>query len=143
MCQTTSGCCGILTFLAIYYRPQTKLRKGNLFTSVCWEFCPQGGGVHPPRQNPPPSRHPPGQTPTLGRHTLWADTIPPGRWILQRMAHILQEFILVFHIYICRSFLIITYMYNLRKLYIIWLKTGIAGFNFNTPWKFFSYLTII
>ena len=34
----------------INYRPQTKLRKGNVFTSVCQEFCPQGeGGVHQPR----------------------------------------------------------------------------------------------
>ena len=28
--------------LIIYYRPQTKLRKGNVFTSVCQEFCPRG-----------------------------------------------------------------------------------------------------
>ena len=35
------------------YRPQTKLRKGNVFTSVCQEFCPQvGGGVHPPGRHP-------------------------------------------------------------------------------------------
>ena len=27
------------------YRPQTKLRKGNVFTSVCQEFCPQEGGL--------------------------------------------------------------------------------------------------
>ena len=27
----------------LYYRPQTKLRQGNVFTSVCQEFCPQGG----------------------------------------------------------------------------------------------------
>ena len=27
-----------------HYRPQTKLRKGNVFTSVCQEFCPQGAG---------------------------------------------------------------------------------------------------
>ena len=32
-----------------FYRPQTKLRKGNVFTRVCQEFCPQGG-VYPPRQ---------------------------------------------------------------------------------------------
>ena len=30
------------------YRPQTKLHKGNVFTSVCQVFCPQRGGVHPP-----------------------------------------------------------------------------------------------
>ena len=23
-----------------YYRPQTMLRKGNVFTTVCQEFCP-------------------------------------------------------------------------------------------------------
>ena len=34
-----------------YYRPETKLWKGNVFTSVCQEFCPQGG-VHPPGQTP-------------------------------------------------------------------------------------------
>ena len=27
----------------VNYHPQTKLRKGNVFTSVCKEFCPQGG----------------------------------------------------------------------------------------------------
>ena len=25
-----------------YYRPQTKLQKGNVFRSMCQEFCPQG-----------------------------------------------------------------------------------------------------
>ena len=58
-----------------YYRPQTNLRKGNVFTSVCLEFCPQRGvytpqadtpWTDPPRQTPPPS---------LGRHhPPWADT---------------------------------------------------------------------
>ena len=42
--------------LHFYYRPQTKLQKGNVFTSVCQEFCPQGEG---------------------GVHHLWADTPPP------------------------------------------------------------------
>ena len=45
-----------------FYGPQSKLRKGNVFTSVCQEFCP--GGV--------PARHPPGQTrqtPPHGRQT--------------------------------------------------------------------------
>ena len=67
------------------YRPQTKLRKGNVFTSMCQELCPCWGDVHthpgqtppwtdtsladitpgqtphPPGQNPPPHRHPPHQ----------------------------------------------------------------------------------
>ena len=52
----------------------TKLGQGNIFTSVCQEFCPQGGRVsasvhagippwdqaHPPRADTPPgTRHPP------------------------------------------------------------------------------------
>ena len=67
------------------YRGETKLRKGNVFTSVCQEFCPQGGGVHPRDQTPPcqggvysPSVGPPGQTHPLGRHP-WADTPPSSR----------------------------------------------------------------
>ena len=78
-----------------FYRPQTKLRKGNVFTPVCQSFCSHGGGgsasvhagIHSPRLTPPgrhaplPSacwdtrplgRHPPADTPRqthpLGRH---------------------------------------------------------------------------
>ena len=73
--------------------------QGNIFTSVCQEFCPQGGrvsasvhaGIHPlgadtPHQTPPPqtrppgSRHPPDQTPreqTCPR-TRPPQTRPPG-----------------------------------------------------------------
>ena len=75
-----------------------KLRKGNVFTSGCQEFCPWGWGVHSladtplgqthtPRQTPPwvytPRHTPPRQTPPgihpLGRHpqadTSWADPL--------------------------------------------------------------------
>ena len=48
--------------LYYFHPPQTKLRKGNLFTSVCQEFCPRGVST----------KHP------LGKHPPWAD-IPPGR----------------------------------------------------------------
>ena len=47
------------------YRPQTKLRKGIVFTPVCQSFCSQVGvclstcWIHP-----------------LGRHPHWADTPP-------------------------------------------------------------------
>ena len=34
---------GTLVLLCNFYRPQTKLRKGNVVTSVCQEFCPGGG----------------------------------------------------------------------------------------------------
>ena len=41
----------------IHYCPQTKLRKGNVSTSMCQEFCPQGGVYQTPpgqnRQTPP------------------------------------------------------------------------------------------
>ena len=45
----------------------TKLGQGNIFTSVCQEFCPRGGGIHPPDQAPPdqapPDQAPPGPGP--------------------------------------------------------------------------------
>ena len=53
-----------------YYRPQTKLQKGNVFTSVCQEFCPQGG---PPGKQTPPSPPPPQQTAAVAD-----DTHPTG-----------------------------------------------------------------
>ena len=53
-------------FVCIYfYRPQTKLRKGNVFTPVCQSFCSQGGCLP---QCILGYTHPP----------LWADT-PPGQ----------------------------------------------------------------
>ena len=39
------------------------MRKGNVFTSVCQEFCPQEGSVQPPWADP------------LGRYSLWADAL--------------------------------------------------------------------
>ena len=77
----------------VHYRPQTKLRKGNVFTSVCQEFCPQGGctphllGRHPPRQTPP-GRQPLGRHPPPGKS-------PPSRLLLQWTVRILLECILV------------------------------------------------
>ena len=65
-----------------YYRPQQWLQKGNVFTSVCQEFCP--GGV---------SQHALGGGCTRPR----AD-IPPPRRPLQRTVRILLEYILVFTI---------------------------------------------
>ena len=57
-----------------FYRPQTKLRKGNVFTSMCREFCPWGGGgVHPLGRQPPPGQTTP--TPS-GRHPPQTDTPP-------------------------------------------------------------------
>ena len=60
-----------------YYRPQTNLRKGNVFTSVCLEFCPQRGVYTPQADTPWTDTPTPGQTPppSLGRHhPPWADT---------------------------------------------------------------------
>ena len=86
----------------IFLPAATKLGQGNIFTSVCQEFCPQGGGggylpqcmlgyTPPPRPGRPPgSRHPPPgpgrpypltrQTPPQTRQTPpdQADT-PPGK----------------------------------------------------------------
>ena len=33
---------GVYAVRFAYYHPQTKLRKGNVFTSVCQEFCSRG-----------------------------------------------------------------------------------------------------
>ena len=52
-----------------FYRPQTKLRKGNVFTPVCQSFCSRGGGGCLPQcmlGYTPPS---PTDAP-LGRHPL-------------------------------------------------------------------------
>ena len=55
-------------FSELCYRPQTKLRKGNVFTPVCQSLCSQGGlpqcmlGYTPPPRADTP--HP------LGRHPL-------------------------------------------------------------------------
>ena len=61
----------------------TKLGQGNIFTSVCQEFCPQGGGGCLPQcmlgytlldqAHPPGSRTPPGQA-----HTPWTRHTPQG-----------------------------------------------------------------
>ena len=81
-----------------YGRPQTKLRKGNVFTSVCQEFCPGGADTRlgQTRQTPPPrqagtsllagrcplaGRHPPGRhTPGRQTHTPPADGYCSGRY---------------------------------------------------------------
>ena len=53
--------------LPFFYRLQ--LRKGNVFTSVCQEFCPQGRGCGPPGQTPTtPIGRPPQADVPLGRH---------------------------------------------------------------------------
>ena len=49
--------------------PATKLGQGNIFKSVCQEFCPGGAGCL--GRHPPGSRHPPRSRPT-GKQT------PPG-----------------------------------------------------------------
>ena len=44
-----------------FYRPQTKLRKGNVFTPVCQSFCSRvclSPGQTPPLQTHPLARHP-------------------------------------------------------------------------------------
>ena len=62
----------------------TKLGQGNIFTSVCQEFCPQGGGCLPQCMlgYPPPPRsrqHPPELTPSRPDKPPRADTPPPDQ----------------------------------------------------------------
>ena len=60
------------------------LGQGNIFSSVCQEFCSQGEylgrytpGRYTPRQVHPPGQvHPPRQVHPLGRYTPWAGTPP-------------------------------------------------------------------
>ena len=63
--------------LDYFYRPQTKLQKGNAFTPVCQLFCSQGEGVsgrHPLPRQTPPSR----QTPLSQAATATDGTHPTG-----------------------------------------------------------------
>ena len=83
-----------------FYRPQTKLRKGNILTPVCQSFCSDGGCLpqcmlgYTPWADTPPGQTPPGRHPP-GRY-------PPGQTPLQtpplQMVRILLECILVFHL---------------------------------------------
>ena len=79
------------------------MQKGNVFTSMCQEFCPQEGVYssknwdrHPPEQTPPwkdtppPGRHPSRQT------SRWTDTPEANTpQPLRRMVCILPECVLV------------------------------------------------
>ena len=59
----------------LFLPPATKLGQGNIFSSVCQEFCPQGGV--PGQDNPPPT--PKAGTP-LGRLYPGQVHTPPGRY---------------------------------------------------------------
>ena len=65
-------------FSSHIYRPRRSFGLGNIFTSVCQEFCPQGGGYltrhPPPGPRPPPPREQ--QTPEYGHRS--AGTHPTG-----------------------------------------------------------------
>ena len=57
-----------ITYIIIFnfYRPQTKLQKGKVFTPASQSFCSQGGV----------SRHALGQTPSPEQTPPWASTPP-------------------------------------------------------------------
>ena len=63
-----------------------KLRQGNIFTSVCQEFCPLGrgvsasvhAGIHPTGRHTLESRHPLADTPSQQTATAANGTYPPG-----------------------------------------------------------------
>ena len=96
--------------LVITVRKQS-LGQGNIFRSVCQEFCSQGVLSQCMRADIPPGRHSLTGRHPLGRHPcgqtpLWADTppadtspwadhSPPPKWPLQRTVRILLECILV------------------------------------------------
>ena len=110
------------------YRLQTKLRKGNVFTSMCQEFCPLGGRSIPPRQTPPPpGRHPPSRHPPQARHLPGrhpSGQTPSQRWPLQWAVCILLECILALTS-LCSAFLDKRWGNNvilrtLVRIYCIW-----------------------
>ena len=73
-------------------------------TSVCQEFCPQGGGggVHPPGQTPrPPGQISPGPTPPLGRHPPPKADIPQEDGYCSQTVRIVLECILVSQASVC------------------------------------------
>ena len=54
-----------------YYHPQRSYGKGNVFTSMCQEFCPREGSVFQRalgQTPPPPGRHSPGRHHPYGKH---------------------------------------------------------------------------
>ena len=57
------------SFLLHFYRPKQSFGQGNIFTSVCQEFCPRGGGV--------PDQAPPGWRTPLDGEPPWRRTHPP------------------------------------------------------------------
>ena len=81
--------------LIIYLPAATKLGQGNIFTSVCQEFCPRGGvclsaclDISPQEQTPPREQMPP--PPDQAGHP-WTRQTPPGpgrppwtRWTPQK-----------------------------------------------------------
>ena len=76
------------------YRPQTKLRKGYVFTPACWDT--------PPGQTPPLDRHDPGQTPPPLQTATAADSTPPtGMHSCERL--ILPHFLWLVHTRIMRN----------------------------------------
>ena len=81
-----------------FYRPQTKLRKGNVFTSVCQEFCQQGGGGQCPDPGPGGGSAwggCPGPGGAQAQGGVQAQVSRPSRWALLWMVRILLECILV------------------------------------------------
>ena len=85
-------------FASTYSLPAaTKLGQGNIFTSVCQEFCPQGAGEEgvclsacwdtpPPRDQAHPPPGPGTHTPLTSHHPPRADT-PPGPGTPPRTSH--------------------------------------------------------
>ena len=112
--------------LIAYYRPQTKLLEGNVFTPVCQSFCSQREGsswqrpwTETPRTETP-STETPGQRPTpLGRDT--SSMVKSGRYA----SLYISQYILV------------------RRLKLIWRFNVVAALmltlNVNGPCALFSF----
>ena len=86
-------------------QPAMKLGQGNIFRSMCQEFCPRGDvwadtplGRHPSRQTPPRSRHPSIANTPRSRHPLEPDPLEQctlGDTVNKQVVRILLDCILV------------------------------------------------
>ena len=102
------------------------MRKGNVFTSVCQEFCPQAGcGVWqrppPPRAEIPLGRHPPPDGYCSGRYTSYwnAFLLPECLPFLEHVHTILDlDFELVEGVLLRFALRIVDLSWTLQRMYI-------------------------
>ena len=112
---------GFTNFSGVYYRPQTKLRKGNVFTPVSQSFCSWGVSAQCMLEYTSPwADTGPGQTPSLGRHSP-LEAHPPGSTHLpgghysRRYASYWNAFLFTNHVVMTKGFPVKTHHPRVQK----------------------------